>query len=96
MRLTNSQYDRIKWIALVVIPATNVLILTIGKIWGLPYYTEIAATVAAIGVFLAAIIHESSQVYYADQGEIEDENDVEYINEYDEEDGDEENSEANS
>ncbi len=66
MRISNETYDRIKWIALAFIPALEVLILTVGKIWGLPYYAEIGATVAAFGVFLAAIIGVSSRAYYED------------------------------
>lgn len=64
MRLKDGTYDRIKWIALAFIPALEVLILTVGKIWGLPYYDNIGATVAAVGVFLAAIIGVSSKTYY--------------------------------
>ena len=66
MRLKDGMYDKIKWIALAFIPALEVLILTVGKIWGLPYYDNIGATVAAIGVFLAAIIGVSSRTYYQD------------------------------
>lgn len=63
MKLSNKQYDVIKWIALVVIPAAATLILTVGKIWGLPYYDNIAATVTAIGLFIAAIIGVSASAY---------------------------------
>lgn len=70
-KMTNETYDRIKWFALVFIPAFELLILTIGKIWGLPYYSEIGATVAAFGVFLAGLIKKSSDSYYADLGEAE-------------------------
>ena len=63
MRLSNTTYDRLKWFALVFIPAFEVLILTLGKIWGFPYYAEIGATVAAVGVFIAAIIGVSSKEY---------------------------------
>ena len=59
-------YDKIKWFALAFIPAFEVLILTVGKIWAIPYYSEIGATVAAVGVFLAAIIGVSSKNYYED------------------------------
>ena len=62
--MSNETYDRLKWVALVVLPALNVLILTVGKIWGLPYYSEIGATVAAFGLFLAAILKRSSDDYY--------------------------------
>lgn len=64
MRLKDGTYDKLKWIALAFIPALEVLILTVGKIWGLPYYDNIGATVAAVGVFLAAVIGVSSRAYY--------------------------------
>ena len=66
MKLKNSHYDFIKWFALAFIPAFEVLILTVGKIWGIPYYSEIGATVAAVGVFLAAVIGVTSRNYYKD------------------------------
>lgn len=63
MKLSNDTYDMLKWIALVFIPALDMLTLTIGKIWGLPYYTEVAATIAAIGVFLGALLGVSCYEY---------------------------------
>ena len=69
MKLSNISYDRMKWFALVFVPAFEVLILTLGKIWGIPYYSEIGASVAALGVFLAAILGVSSRNYYNEIGE---------------------------
>lgn len=69
MKLSNISYDRMKWFALVFIPAFEVLILTLGKIWGVPYYSEIGASVAAVGVFLAAILGVSTRNYYKEIGE---------------------------
>ena len=69
MKMSNISYDRMKWFALVFIPAFEVLILTLGKIWGIPYYSEIGASVAALGVFLAAILGVSSKAYYKKIGE---------------------------
>ena len=63
--MTNTTYDRLKWVALVFCPALEVLVLTIGKIWGLPYYAEIGATIAAVGLFIAACLGVSSKNYYA-------------------------------
>lgn len=63
MNLSNKTYDIIKWVALVVIPAAATLVLTVGKIWGLPYYDNIGATISAIGLFLAAIIGVSTNTY---------------------------------
>lgn len=67
MRITNQTYDVIKWIALNFIPAFEVLILALGNIWNIPYFVEIGATVAAIGVFLAAVIGISKNTYLSDQ-----------------------------
>ena len=86
MRISDTTYNRIKWFALAFIPAFEVLILTVGKIWGLPYYSEIGATVAAVGVFLAAVIGVSSRNYYEDLAQPTDEN---LMNEYEDEDEEE-------
>ena len=67
MRITNQTYDVIKWIAVNFIPAFEVLILALGNIWNIPYFVEIGATVAAVGVFLAAIIGISNKTYQSDQ-----------------------------
>ena len=73
MKLTNQTYDRLKWIALVFLPAFEALVLTLGKIWGFPYYVEIGATAAAFGVFLAALLGVSSKNYYDDLKSLENE-----------------------
>lgn len=64
MKLDNKTYDILKWVALVVIPASATLVLTVGKIWGLPYYDNIGATISAVGLFIAAIIGVSSKDFY--------------------------------
>lgn len=64
MKLSNRTYDILKWIALVVIPASATLVLTVGKIWGLPYYDNIGATISAVGLFIAAVIGVSSKDFY--------------------------------
>lgn len=63
MRISNKTYDTLKWVAIIVIPALATLVLTVGKIWGLPYYDNIGATISAIGLFIAAIIGVSSTTY---------------------------------
>lgn len=83
MRLSNRTYDILKWVALVVIPASATLVLTVGKIWGLPYYDNIGATISAVGLFIAAIIGVSSKDFYAiEPMDIED---MEYIEDEDDE-----------
>ena len=64
MKLSNKAYDIIKWLALVLIPATATLWLTLGKVWAFPYLTEVGATIPAIGLFLAGIIGISTDAYH--------------------------------
>lgn len=73
MKLSNKTYDFLKWFALVALPACNLFILTLGKIWDLPYYVQIAATVSAVGVLIAALIGVSSKTYWEDVDEEEEE-----------------------
>lgn len=63
MTLNNKTYDVIKWIAQYFMPALATLWITLAKIWGLPYGTEIGATVTGIDLFLGAILGISSQNY---------------------------------
>lgn len=56
-------YDVLKTIALKVLPALEFLIITIFKIWGLPYGAEIGATIAAIDTGLGIMLGISSRKY---------------------------------
>lgn len=64
LKLTNSQYDLMKWIAQYLLPALATLYATIGKIWGLPYTVEISATLMALDTFLGVCLGISSASYY--------------------------------
>lgn len=63
MKLSNKRYDTLKYIALVALPAVETLWLTLGKIWSFPYVIEIGATIAAIDVFLGALLKVSTDNY---------------------------------
>ena len=73
MKISDNTYDILKWVALACLPALEALVLTVGKIWSIPYYSEIGATLAAIGIFIAALIGVTSSNYYAD-GDVYDDN----------------------
>jgi hypothetical protein len=64
MKLSNNVYDILKDVALVWLPAAAVFYATIGKIWGLPYTTEIPATIMAVDTFLGAVLKISTNAYY--------------------------------
>ena len=61
--MSNKTYDILKDIAFYVLPALATLVLTLGKIWGLPYAEAIAATITAVDTFLGAVLKISSIKY---------------------------------
>ena len=63
MKLSNETYDILKEVALTILPALATLYAVIGKIWGLPYVTEIPATIMAIDTAMGAILHISTKNY---------------------------------
>ena len=68
MKMSNKTYDILKEIALTILPALAVLYATIGKIWGLPYVSELPATIMAIDTFLGVCLHISSAEYHKEEG----------------------------
>lgn len=95
MKLKNSTYDFLKWFALVAIPAIEAFWLTIGKVWGFPYLTEIGTTIAAVGLLIAALIGVSTSNYRADkeQDTFADDDDI-YDEDAEDEDDEEEDNET--
>lgn len=63
MILTNRIYDLLKWVTLILLPALSVLYMALAPLWNLPYPTEIAATIAAVDVFLAVLLGISTNTF---------------------------------
>lgn len=63
MKLTNKTYDIIKWIAMVVLPASGTLYFALAGIWGLPYGEQIVGTITAVDTFLGALLGISCAQY---------------------------------
>ena len=61
--MPNKIYDILKWVVIVVLPATTTLWLALAAIWGWPYAEAIGATLTAITAFLGAIIGVSAVKY---------------------------------
>ena len=65
--LTNKTYDILskvqRWL-----PALGVFYLTLCKIWGFPFGTEVSETIIAIATLLAATLEVSSSRYYKGGG----------------------------
>ena len=63
MILKNSTYDRLKWIAQILIPLLGSLYYGLGKIWNLPYVEEIVGTITVIDTFLGGLLGISTMNY---------------------------------
>lgn len=56
MILNDKVYDKLKWICLIALPALAVFYAVIAKIWGLPFESEIPATINAVAVLIGSLI----------------------------------------
>lgn len=63
MKMSNKVYDILKWIALVAFPAVIALYSALSGIWGWPYGEQIVGTLAALEIFLGAILQVSNAKY---------------------------------
>ena len=61
--MSNALYDKLKFVAQIVLPAGATLYAALAGIWGLPYGTEITGTISAVDVFLGALLGISSAQY---------------------------------
>lgn len=64
MRLSDSAYDTLKYIAQIVLPALGTLYFALSSIWGLPYGEQIVGTVTAVDAFLGALLKISTDQYW--------------------------------
>ena len=71
MKMSNTVYDVLKFIAQIVLPALATLWAALGKIWGWPLVTEITATICAVDTFLGALLGISA-IQYAKEKQLPD------------------------
>ena len=69
MIINNKLYDILSYCGKIVLPALSVFYATLGKTWGLPYTTEIPASIMALDTFLNALLQVSKANYYKNQAE---------------------------
>lgn len=63
-------YDKLKFIAQIILPAAATLYAALAGIWGLPYGEQIVGTISAVDIFLGALLGISSKQYRkAQEGE---------------------------
>lgn len=63
MLLNDRVYDVMKWVALIVLPASGTLYFALAGIWNLPYGEEVTATIIALNAFLGALLGFSTVKY---------------------------------
>ena len=68
MLLTNKQYDILRYIAQIVLPALGTLYFALSSIWGLPYGEQIVGTITAVDAFLGALLGLSTAQYKKNNG----------------------------
>lgn len=69
MKLSDSCYNILKWITMIVLPALATAYVGLAAIWGFPYADEVAKTTAVICTLLGALLGISSAQYYKDGDE---------------------------
>lgn len=67
MNLSNEQYDFIKKILLPLLTGGATFVLTIGKLWGIPYAEQIAGTMTALATLISFVINSASKEYFSDK-----------------------------
>lgn len=63
MTLSNKAYDKMKWIAQILLPAVATLFFALAQIWGIPYAEQIVGTITAVDTFLGVILGISNYNY---------------------------------
>lgn len=61
--LSNAVYDKLKFVAQVVLPALGALYFGLSEIWALPYGVEVVGTITVVDVFLGAVLQLSTKQY---------------------------------
>ena len=61
--MSNKTYDKLKWVALIVLPAMATLYSVLSNIWGLPFGEQIPSTITAVDAFLGALLGISTARY---------------------------------
>jgi Putative phage holin Dp-1 len=61
--ITGKLYDRLKFLAQVVLPAVATLYVTLAGLWGLPAVEAVVGTIVAFDTFLGVVLQISSSNY---------------------------------
>lgn len=63
MKMSDKTYNILKWIAMVLLPASGTLYFALAGIWNFPYGEQIVGTITAVDTFLGVILGISTAQY---------------------------------
>jgi hypothetical protein len=63
MTISNGLYDRLKFVAQILLPALGALYFALAQIWHLPKAEEVVGTITVIDTFLGVILGLSANTY---------------------------------
>lgn len=66
MKLTDTVYNVLKWMIVIVLPAVGTLYAALSAVWGWPYSEEVVTSITAVDTFLGAVLCISTASYRAD------------------------------
>jgi hypothetical protein len=78
---SSSVYDKLKFVAQIVLPAFGTLYFSLSDLWNLPYALQVVGTITAIDLFLGTVLGVSTHQYYKKGANFD--GDVKYISEED-------------
>lgn len=61
--LSNISYDRLKWLAVVGLPALGTLYFALAPFWDLPKAAEVVGTIMAVDAFLGLVLGVATKRY---------------------------------
>lgn len=61
--MNSKTYDRLKWVALVLLPALASLYFALGQLWHFSYVEQIVGTITILDTFLGLLLGKSSSTY---------------------------------
>lgn len=61
--MSNKNYDILKYITQIVLPAIGTLYFALAGIWGFPYGEQIVGTITAVDAFLGLVLGISTSNY---------------------------------
>lgn len=65
--LSDAWYNRLKFVAMVLLPALGTLYFTLAQVWGLPYAEQVVGTIIALDTFLGLVLKVSDVKYEASE-----------------------------